>query len=133
MTDDTSFRPILAGLAATLVAAAVGLSLMVRGGLYLAPPAFVTVLLLAAFPIALVHALTIAAPLYFALLRRCPLRWWNAALAGFFTGALPASLLALFTWSGSGGAAAFWAGVCGMAGGLVFRAVRGPVSARILA
>lgn len=48
--------------------------------------------LIAGFVVASFHALVLGVPGYL-LLRKWPLRWWNAALAGFLIGAVPSGLV----------------------------------------
>ena len=83
-----------AGLAA---AAAAGTSI-VFAALPLLPPRFMGMAILIpifAIPIGLLHVWMFALPLYSRLRRRWALRWWNAALGGFFVGAVPITLLGM--------------------------------------
>lgn len=90
------------------------------------PGLFVFVLGMA-LAIASLHAACIAAPCYLFLIRRAPLRWWNAALAGLLIGAIPTMLLfavMVGNWAEIVPVAAS-NGVFGLLGGLTFRALRG--------
>lgn len=83
-----------AGLAAAAAAAAsVAIVVAMVAGSELA--GIVVLVLLFGVPIALVFVLVFALPLYRHLRRRWPLRWWSAALGGFFVGAVPITLLGL--------------------------------------
>ncbi|NYT43152.1 hypothetical protein HZY97_20425 [Sphingomonas sp. R-74633] len=118
----------LAGVVAVLVSAAIG---ALAFGLWINVAdvlALGLLWILLATPVALAHCVFIAAPLYAVLIERWPLRWWNAGLVGFGIGAIPIPF-----WVATTGANPFdllmttlWFGVSGLAGGLAFRAVRGP-------
>lgn len=55
----------------------------------------VILILLFGLPLAMLHVLIFALPLYLALRERWRLLWWNAALAGFLISAVPITLLSL--------------------------------------
>ena len=101
--------------------------------------AFTGLILFIAYPIALAHALVIAVPIYaMMMIARWPVRWWNAALVGVVTGAGPIFVFAAVWRPGpllAGDFGGGWGssllmveffGGCGLVGGLVFRALRGP-------
>ena len=69
-------------------------------------------------PIALVAILILALPVYLVMRSRWHVRWWNAALTGFFAGAMAGAVLG---GSDLAGAATF--GLAGLAGGLAFWAI----------
>ena len=66
------------------------------------------------FPVALLHVLLLALPVYLLFRRWWHIDWWNSALAGFVIGGLPAGL-ASSPWQTLAAASA-----CGVAGGLMF-------------
>ena len=80
-------------------------------------------LLIAAF-----HIVVLAAPAYFMLSGRWPLRWWNAGLGGALVAMLPFGLLSLGfrqSW-GDYAIAVLTVGSLGLAGGLAFWLVLRP-------
>jgi hypothetical protein len=137
-------RSILAGYFAILVASVAGIAVIAWPAIAWPVQAShligLSVLVLCyAYPIALAHALIIAAPIYAVMMiARWPVRWWNAALVAVVTGAgpifafaavwLPGPLLAGDFDGGWGSSLLMveFGGGCGLVGGLVFRAVRGP-------
>ncbi len=125
-----SGRTLLAGVIATLAAGAAG---VLAFGLWLCVPDILSLGLfwiLIATPVALGHSIFLAAPLYTVMIRRWPLNWWSAALAGFSVGAVPIPLwIALSTHNVHDTLMLIlWFGGSGLAGGLVFRSVCGPRS-----
>lgn len=118
----------LAGVVAVLVAAAAG---VLAFGLWFCVPDILALGLfwiLIATPVALGHCIFLAAPLYAAMIGRWSLGWCNAGLAGFAVGAVPIPLWIAVSVHDVHDTlmAMLWFGGSGLAGGLVFRAVRGP-------
>ena len=87
-----------AGKAAFAASAAAAASVALSGVLQLpreTASGWVVLALLFGLPIALFHAFVFGLPIYMALRRRWPLRWWNATLGGFLVSSLPLTMLSL--------------------------------------
>ena len=78
-------------------------------------PAVALAALMLGLPIATVHVVMLALPLYLLLRDRFDLRWWIAAVAGLICGGLP-----VFIISEGGDELFAWFGGAGLAGGLAF-------------
>lgn len=126
-----SGRSLLAGITAIFAAATAGI-LAFALFTHQVDLGAVPFMLVFAVPIAVLHCVFLAAPLYTVMVDRWPLRWWNAGLAGFVIGAIPLPffMATLSGWEVEHLAELplliLWFGGSGLAGGLAFRAVRGP-------
>ncbi len=118
-----SGRRVVAGFAAAATTSAIVGWLMVIPG----EPAVTAAWLLGFFLlfgllIAAFHIVVLAAPVYFMLSGRWPLRWWNAGLGGALVAMLPFGLISLGfgqSW-GDYALAVLTVGSLGLAGGLAF-------------
>lgn len=82
-------RLMVACAAAALVAVAAAFAFLLLSFTLNEASQIALIFLILGFPIALLHVLLLGLPAYAILRERWPLRWWNAAIAGFAIGVLP--------------------------------------------
>ena len=113
----------MAGFAAAAIASVIlGWLMAVSGGPPDAALGLLGLFLMFGLVIAAFHIILLAAPAYFMLSGRWPLRWWNAGLGGALVAMLPYGLISLMTrqsWLDYG-FAVLTVGSLGLAGGLAF-------------
>lgn len=113
----------MAGFAAAAIASVIlGWLMAVSGEPPEAARGLLGLFLMFGLAIAAFHIVLLAAPAYFMLSGRWPLRWWNAGLGGALVAILPYGLISLMTrqswWDYA--FALLIVGSLGLAGGLAF-------------